>query len=130
MLYQRDGLEALQNARLVRLIEEAYFQGAFQGTHFPLATLSLFANRVAKANRQRLLPLWEAEVRLPVAGQSRRCREKISTGQVIGAISVPRMSVMISEEELKSPGQELVNLARAVSRKMGWPEEMMQEASG
>lgn len=73
MLYQRDGLEALQNARLVRLIEEAYFQGA----HFPLATLSLFTNRVAKANRQRLLPLWEAGVRLPVAGQSRRCREKM-----------------------------------------------------
>ena len=52
-----------------------------------------------------------------------------SKGQVIGAISVPRMSAMISEEELKNLGRELVNLARAVSRKMGWPEEMMQEGT-
>lgn len=73
MLYQRDGLEALQNARLARFIEEAYFQGA----HFPLATLSLFTNRVAKSNRQRLLPLWGAGVRLPVAGQSRRYRDRM-----------------------------------------------------
>ncbi len=73
VLYQRDGLEALQNARLVRFIEEAYFQSA----HFPPATLSLFTNRVAKSNRQRLLPLWEAGVRLPLAGQSRCYREQM-----------------------------------------------------
>jgi len=73
ILYQRDGLESLQNARLVRLIEEAYFQNA----HFPLSVLSLFTNRVAKSNRQRLLPLWEAGVRLPIAGQSRRFRDNM-----------------------------------------------------
>ncbi|MCL5289997.1 MAG: hypothetical protein M1489_03045 [Firmicutes bacterium] len=37
---------------------------------FPPAVLSLFTNRVVKSNRQRLLRLWEAGVRLPVAGQS------------------------------------------------------------
>jgi len=84
MLYQRDGLEGLQNARLVRFIEEAYFQGA----HFPLSTLSLFTNRVAKSNRQRLLLLWEAGVRLPVAGQSRRYRDRMVHFRATYALSV------------------------------------------
>ena len=99
-LYQRDGLEALQNARLVRFIEEAYFQGA----HFPLATLSLFTNRVAKANRQRLLPLWEAGVRLP-----RPVGQAVS---IVGALVIGEAAVSAS---LVSPAMVIVVAMTGIS---------------
>jgi DNA-binding IclR family transcriptional regulator len=53
-----------------------------------------------------------------------------SKGEVIGAISVPRMSATTDVDELKRLGSELVELGRTVSRKMGWSEEMMLEFSG
>jgi len=44
-------------------------------------------------------------------------------GQVVAAISVPRMVATITEAELAALGCEVAKLAKAVSRRMGWPGE-------
>lgn len=49
-----------------------------------------------------------------------------SGGQVIGAISVPRMSAMTDIYELKELSVELVKLAKYVSRRMGWSDTVQK----
>lgn len=69
-IYQEHGLKAMQNARLIRLIEEAYRQGAV----FDQPHLCLLTNITAKSIRSRLAPLLEKGIRLPLAGQAARYR--------------------------------------------------------
>jgi len=70
-LQREFGLKALQNARLARLIEEAYWQDASLSTNM----LCLLTNITAKSIRERLVPLWEAGIRLPVAGMAKKYRQ-------------------------------------------------------
>lgn len=70
-IYRECGLKAMQNARLLRLIEEAYLQGAV----FDQPHLALLTNITAKSIRSRLIPLWDKGIRLPLAGQSVKYRQ-------------------------------------------------------
>lgn len=65
------GLKSMQNARLVRLIEEAYRQNA----SLTAGMLCFLANVTVKSIRERLAPLWEGGIRLPVAGMARKYRQ-------------------------------------------------------
>ncbi|MGQ9533231.1 MAG: DUF1670 domain-containing protein [Desulfotomaculales bacterium] len=69
-LYREYGLKAMQNARLLRLIEEAYPQGAV----FDQPHLCLVTNITAKSIRSRLAPLLARGIRVPLAGQAERHR--------------------------------------------------------
>ena len=69
-IYREYGLKAMQNARLLRLVEEAYRQGAV----FDQPHLSLLTNITAKSIRSRLVPLWARGIRLPLTGQAERHR--------------------------------------------------------
>lgn len=70
-IYREYGLKAMQNARLIRLIEEAFAQG----TIFDQPHLALLANITTKSIRSRLIPLWEKGIRLPLAGQAVKYRQ-------------------------------------------------------
>lgn len=65
------GLKAMQNARLLRLIEEAYLQGAV----FDQPRLGMVTNITAKSIRSRLFPFLQKDIRLPLVGQKREYRE-------------------------------------------------------
>jgi hypothetical protein len=69
-LQREFGLKAVQNARLARLIEEAYWQNASLST----SMLCLLTHITAKSIRERLVPLWEAGIRLAVAGTAKKYR--------------------------------------------------------
>ncbi|HEY3314777.1 MAG TPA: DUF1670 domain-containing protein [Bacillota bacterium] len=69
-VHREFGLKALQNARLARLIEEAYCQDASLSTRMPC----LLTNITPKSIRERLIPLWGADIRLPVAGTAKKYR--------------------------------------------------------
>ena len=70
-LQREFGLKVLQNARLARLIEEAYWQDASLCT----SMLCFLTNITAKSIRERLAPLWEAGIRLPVAAMAKKYRQ-------------------------------------------------------
>lgn len=70
-VHREFGLKALQNARLLRLIEEAYRQGV----SLSASMLVRLTNITAKSLRERLIPLWELGLRLPVAGMARKYRQ-------------------------------------------------------
>lgn len=70
-VYREFGLKALQNARLARLIEEAYWQDASLST----SMLCFLTNITAKSIRERLISLWEEGIRLPVAGVAKKYRQ-------------------------------------------------------
>ncbi|MCL6559265.1 MAG: DUF1670 domain-containing protein [Firmicutes bacterium] len=70
-VYRGYGLKAMQNARLIRLIEEASMQGAV----FDQPHLALLTNITTKSIRSRLTPLWEKGIRLPLAGQAAKYRQ-------------------------------------------------------
>lgn len=70
-IHKHLGLKAMQNTRLMRLIEEAYLQGAV----FDQPRLSMVTNITSKSIRTRLSPFLEKGVRLPLLGQSRKYRE-------------------------------------------------------
>ncbi|NHM28683.1 DUF1670 domain-containing protein [Desulfofundulus sp. TPOSR] len=105
-IHREFGLKAMQNARLLRLIEEAYLQGVV----FDQPHLSLLTNITAKSIRERLKPLWEKGVCLPLAGQAlkhRRNRVFRSTFALQMAISGERPSrireeLFISESQWES----------------------------
>lgn len=69
-LHSRFGLKAMQNARLIRLIEEANLQGAV----FDQPQLGMLTNITVKSIRSRLSPLLRKGVRLPLLGQSYKYR--------------------------------------------------------
>ncbi len=64
------GLKALQNSRICRLIEEAYFQNAL----FSYKQLCSLLNITAKSIRQRLVPLWKKGIRLPIQSTAKKYR--------------------------------------------------------
>lgn len=70
-IHRQNGLKAMQNARLLRLIEEAYLQGAV----FDQPRLSMLTNITSKSIRARISPFLERGVRLPLLGQNRKHRE-------------------------------------------------------
>jgi len=65
------GLKAMQNSRICRLIEEAYFQNAI----FSYKQLCMLSNITAKSIRQRLIPLWEKGIRLPILSTAKKYRK-------------------------------------------------------
>ncbi len=70
-LQREFGLKTLQNARMARLIEEAYWQHA----SLTAGMLCFLANVTGKSIRERLAPLWEEGARLPVAGMAKKYRQ-------------------------------------------------------
>jgi len=69
-IQERFGLEAMQNARLLRLIEESYLQGAV----FDQPKLGMVTNITAKSIRSRISPYLQKGIRLPLLGQKREYR--------------------------------------------------------
>lgn len=70
-LLEEFGLKAMQNARIFRLIEEAYRQDAL----FSMKRLSFLTGLQMDAIRHRLVPMWEEGVRLPIGGMNKQWRE-------------------------------------------------------
>ena len=64
------GLKVMQNARIIRLIEDAYQQNSL----FSFEELCLLTHTTAKSIRERLIPLWSAGVRLPIRGMAKKYR--------------------------------------------------------
>jgi len=72
-LYEKNGLKALQNSRIFRLIEEAYFQDALFSTRI----LSCLVNMGMKAVRKRLKTMWRKGLRLPISGMKKEHRKSM-----------------------------------------------------
>lgn len=70
-IHRQYGLKAMQNARLLRMVEEACLQGAV----FDQPRLSMLTNITAKSIRSRLFPFLQKGIRLPLLGQKREYRE-------------------------------------------------------
>ena len=70
-LYQQYGLKAMQNSRIVRFIEEAYCQD----TLFSYTELCLLTQTTAKSIRERMIPLWNLGIRLPINGMGKKYRD-------------------------------------------------------
>ena len=66
-LWRELGVQAFQQARIVRLIEEAIAQG----TILSLGDLSLITIATAKTVRETVKPLWEQGIRLPLMGMAK-----------------------------------------------------------
>ncbi|MBE3116329.1 DUF1670 domain-containing protein [Candidatus Bathyarchaeota archaeon] len=64
------GLKAMQNSRIFRLIEESYAQNTLPSAR----DLCLLTHTTAKSIRERLIPLWNQGIRLPVQGMARKYR--------------------------------------------------------
>ena len=98
LLVEEFGTRAMQQNRLARLIEEAYAQEAlFDGNR-----LCLLLPLTLVALRERLKPLWEAGVTLPLAGLTRKTREQMNTHRPVLAIKR-----YLEGEELKQIRSEL-----------------------
>ncbi len=69
-LFEEFGLRVMQNARIYRLIEEAYAQDAI----FSLKSLSFLTGLQTDALRKRLMPLWKEQIRLPISGMKKDWR--------------------------------------------------------
>jgi hypothetical protein len=69
-IYLQWGLKAMQNSRIFRMIEEAYSQNAILSA----SDLCLLHHITAKSIRERLIPLWNQGIRLPVYGMARQYR--------------------------------------------------------
>lgn len=102
--YREYGLKAMQNARLIRLIEEADRQGAV----FDQPHLCLITNITAKSIRSRLASLLEKGGRLPLAGQEGRHRGRIlrSTYALKMALAGERPGVIQKELFVSTPQWE------------------------
>ncbi|MFW5983404.1 MAG: DUF1670 domain-containing protein [bacterium] len=72
-LYKKNGLKALQNSRIYRLVEEAYFQDALFNTRI----LSCLVNMGMKAVRKRLKTMWKKGIRLPISGMNKSHRKSM-----------------------------------------------------
>ncbi len=70
-LYKKSGLKSLQNSRIFRMVEEAYFQNALFSTRI----LSCLVNMGMKAVRKRLKTMWEKGLRLPISGMKTEHRK-------------------------------------------------------
>jgi hypothetical protein len=68
------GINALQTARIARMIEEAAWQDAL----CDVKRLLLLVPMTAKTVRESLKPLWEQGARLPIAGMTRDNRAKLT----------------------------------------------------
>lgn len=69
-ILQEFGLKAIQNARICRILEEVFLQGC----QIEIDTLAKIVNITPKSIRQRLRPLWESNITLPLALQSKKWR--------------------------------------------------------
>ena len=69
-LYQQYGLKVMQNSRIIRFIEEA----CNQDTLFSYTQLCLLTQTTAKSIRERMIPLWDRGIRLPINGMSKKYR--------------------------------------------------------
>lgn len=101
-LLEEFGTRVMQQARLARIIEEAYAQEALLDGN----RLCLLMPLTLVALRERLKPLWQQGVSLPLAGMTRTTREQMR---------VPR-AVLAVERYLR--GEDLTAIRRelAVSR--------------
>lgn len=96
------GTRVMQQARLARVIEEAHSQGALLDGH----RLCLLMPLTLVALRDRLKPLWQQGVSLPLAGLTRATREQMR---------VPR-GVLAVERYLKGEELSVIRRELAVSR--------------
>jgi len=104
-IYEQRGLIALQNARICRLIEEAYFQNALFNTKH----LSCLMNMGMKALRKRLKELWSKGLRLPLSGMSREHRNQFKEFRATAAIRH-----FLNGERIHSICKDLYLTSRAV----------------
>jgi len=105
LLVEEFGTRAMQQNRLARLIEEAYAKDALLDGN----RLCLLLPLTLVALRERLKPLWEMGVTLPLAGLTKKTREQMTTHRPVLAIKR-----YLEGEELKQ-----VRLELAVS-KLTW----------
>ncbi|MFW6271237.1 MAG: DUF1670 domain-containing protein [Bacillota bacterium] len=81
-LYEKNGLKALQNSRIFRLVEEAYFQNALFSTRI----LSCLVNMGMKALRKRLKTMWNQGLRLPISGMKKEHRKSMKKFRATAAM--------------------------------------------
>ncbi len=98
LLVEEFGTRAMQQNRLARLIEEAYAKEALLDGN----RLCLLLPLTLVALRERLKPLWEAGVTLPLAGLTKKTREQMTTHRPVLAIRR-----YLEGEELKQVRLEL-----------------------
>ena len=92
------GTRVMQQARLARMIEEAYAQGALLDGN----RLCLLMPLTLVASRERLKPLWQQGAKLPLAGLTRATREQMRAPR--GVLAVERY---LQGEELTAIRREL-----------------------
>jgi hypothetical protein len=104
-LLEEFGTRVMQQNRLARLIEEAYLKEAMLDGN----RLCLLMPLTLVALRERLKPLWEMGVTLPLAGLTKKTRAKMNTHRPVLAIKR-----YLEGEELKQ-----IRLELAIS-KLSW----------
>lgn len=97
-LTEEFGTRVMQQNRLARLIEEAYAKEALLDGN----RLCLLLPLTLVALRERLKPLWEMGITLPLAGLTKKTRAKFNTHRPVLAIKR-----YLEGEELKQIRQEL-----------------------
>jgi len=101
-VFLKCGLKAMQNSRIFRFIEEAYFQNAIFSFH----NLCLLTQTTAKSIRERLIPLWHLGIRLPVQGMAQKYRNysqfrsTFALQQYFNGISVNRLQSLLSFSDM------------------------------
>jgi len=101
-LVEEFGTRVMQQGRLTRMIEEAYEQEALLDGH----RLCLLMPLTLVALRDRLKPLWQQGVNLPLAGLTKAVREQMR---------VPR-AVLAVERYLKGEDLSAIRREMAISR--------------
>lgn len=81
-LVEEFGTRVMQQGRLARMIEEAYEQQALLDGH----RLCLLMPLTLVASRDRLKPLWQQGVNLPLAGLTRAVREQMLVPRAVLAV--------------------------------------------
>lgn len=104
-LLEEFGTRVMQQNRLARLIEEAYLKEALLDGN----RLCLLLPLTLVALRERLKPLWEMGITLPLAGLTKKTRAKMNTHRPVLAIKR-----YLEGEELKQ-----IRLELAIS-KLNW----------
>ncbi len=126
-VFERGGLKSLQNARICRLIEEAYFQNAL----FNSSTLACLLNMGNRNVRERLKYLWSKGLRLPLCGINRKHRD--SMNQFRSTMAMQRFlkgeriesiieDLFLTKRSFRYLQLELVKTAQLSDKK---PEEIM-----
>jgi len=139
-LFEKTGLQGLQNSRICRIIEQSYLQDGL----LPSRIVSLLTNLSEKTIRERLKTFWNQGIKLPLWGMKKefrspghRFRSSVAISRYLRGEKVGEVlkSLYLSRREFREIQLEFVRVknlygktsAEKIAKQVGCDEEKVAE---